>query len=184
MYEEDYYLFYDDTDTYRCYWNDYFKKLAEGYAKKEERFGDYDYEILCTKVFIRNAWYDSVEGVQHYSNWIKVDIDFTSGEVTTSFIELGGSEVEKDEDTGSLVIPEDNIIVDSDYTGSDYNGLMIQSSTDLVGWIKHGFGLTGENGVIVLMSETFSFIPSELWYVFLTGISMFVLIAVVKWVRG
>ena len=56
--------------------------------------------------------------------------------------------------------------------------------TDLISWIKNGFGIGGDNGVLAIIKESFGFIPGEIWAVFAAGISMMVVVAVFKFIRG
>ena len=135
------------------------------------------------KVYMRNAVFDGT--IQHYSNWlyIEVDYEFSDGIGDVTVVEKGGSIGDTPGTTTSDKDVVGSVVTDSNYDGSvDAN--LGGSSNDLLSWIKNGFGLGGDNGVISLLRDTFSFVPGELWAVFLSGIALMVLVAVVKWVRG
>ena len=134
-------------------------------------------------VYIRNSFFDGE--LQHYSNWVYVsfDHDFVNGLEEIVVIEVEGQLKDDPGSVGSGTGINGEVNPDSQYDGTvDAN--WDSSSNDLFSWIKNGFGLSGDNGVISLLSDTFSFIPSELWAVFLSGIALMVLISIVKWIRG
>ena len=180
QYVDDYYMLEDTVQTYKLCWNVNMKKYAQALGNMEDdyptSFGG-EYEIDMTTFYFRNRYSD--DGVRHYSNWVVVEYDVTTGEIISSHIEVEGSDVDLDSD-GKVVKPSGSIVEDSQYNGVDYDGLEQRASTDIVGFIEDGFGFLGNGGVIDLISEVFSFIPSPIWAVFITGISLFVLVALVK----
>ena len=179
-YVDDFYMFEDTVQTYKLCWNGSTKKFATACGKMEENYPTSvggEYEIDKATFYFRNRYYD--DGVRHYSNWVVVEYDWETGETISSHIEIEGSEVDIDSD-GKVAKPSGTIVEDSQYNGVDYDGLEQRESTDIVGFIEDGFGFLGNGGVIDLISEVFSFIPSAIWGVFIAGISLFVLVAIVK----
>ena len=88
------------------------------------------------------------------------------------------------DDNGVPIQPDSNVVQDSEYTGGVNENYERVDGTDLISWIKNGFGLGGDNGVLGMMGESFSVIPGEIWAVFAAGISMMVVVAVFKFIRG
>ena len=70
--------------------------------------------------------------------------------------------------------------------GSDYNKNTINfkdldiSDRSFFNYITSGFGMFGENGLIPMLSATFSFIPEPLWIVMASGISILFFVALFK----
>lgn len=165
---------------------------SDKYEKADEKIMDYVFNDnhklsgMATdyyKVYMRNAYYDGE--YRHYSNWLLVEFDyeFESGQGQTSIIEMGGNV----KDNPGSSNPSDDfiggVVDDSQYDGSvDAN--LSESSSDILGWIKTGFGIGGDNGVIAMLSDAFDFIPSEIWSVMIAGISLMVAVAVFKFIRG
>ena len=184
-YAEKFYLFTEYVDTRKLYFrsteeifekHDVQRKRSEAYPCD---YGGY-YEPLVDEYYIRNHYFDG--DTHHYSNWVVVSFDYESGDIVTTIKELEGSEIEHDEN-GNVVVGTTNQNQNSQY-GDGYDIYSEESSSDIVNFIKSGFGLLGEDGVLTLLSQTFSFIPTELWSVFIAGMALMVLIAIAKFVRG
>lgn len=184
-YAENFYLFTEYVDTRKLYFR-ITEEIFEKHEVQKKRsdaypcdYGGY-YDPLVDTYYIRNHYFDGE--LHHYSNWVVVTFDYESGDIVTNIKEVSGSEIEVD-DSGNVVVGESEKVQDSQYD-DDYDVYSKESSSDIVNFIKSGFGLLGEDGVLTLLSQTFSFIPSELWSVFIAGMALMVIIAVAKFVRG
>lgn len=107
-----------------------------------------------------------------YSDWVRVKI--TRDTVTTEGIPAFGN------GSGAVTSGYDQVKGDSSVGGG--NGQAITGDTSggsygknysvefdsasmsgIIGFIKNGFGLLGDDGLIVLFKETFSFLPAPVW---------------------
>lgn len=191
-YVEDYYAGQSIVETYKLSYKhrhrdnlddgDLHDRMSEDYPT------DYGgiYKIGDEKLYIRNFYYDGT--YKHYSNWIVLEFDseedaWMNPEMNSTVVEKEGSELDVD-DNGVPIQPDSNVVQDSEYTGGVNENYERVDGTDLISWIKNGFGLGGDNGVLGMMGESFSFIPGEIWAVFAAGISMMVVVAVFKFIRG
>jgi hypothetical protein len=191
-YVEDYYAGQSVVDTYKLsYKHSHFKNVEDDELHdrmSEDYPTDYGgiYKIGDEKLYIRNYYYDGT--YKHYSNWIVLEFDseedaWMNPEMNSTVVEKEGSELDVD-DNGVPIQPDSNVVQDSEYTGGVNENYERVDGTDLISWIKNGFGLGGDNGVLGMMGESFSFIPGEIWAVFAAGISMMVVVAVFKFIRG
>ena len=191
-YVEDYYAGQSIVETYKLSYKhrhrdnlddgDLHDRMSEDYPT------DYGgiYKIGDEKLYIRNYYYDGT--YKHYSNWIVLEFDseedaWMNPEMNSTVVEKEGSELDVD-DNGVPIQPDSNVVQDSEYTGGVNENYERVDGTDLISWIKNGFGLGGDNGVLGMMGESFSFIPGEIWAVFAAGISLMVVVAVFKFIRG
>lgn len=141
-----------------------------------EKYGDKGTHVQlknCTFSF-RNRYSDGQ--YTYYSNWVKVYID----EDEDYAIEYDyDDKIHGDENVDyTYKPPNGNNSSDSSYTGSSVNG--DTSISDLANALTNGFGLAGENGMIDMFSDMFGFIPTPVWTLILTGISVLIAIALLK----
>lgn len=182
QYVDEYYLLKETVDTYKLKWN-YDEDIYDKHGCDDNMYNDYPtdyggiYEPIKDYYYIRNHYFDGE--INHYSNWVIVEFDYETGEIKTSFIEKEGSEVEID-DNGKVSIGDSEYVEDSQYTGEDYVGHEEVLGNDLVGWVSDGFGFLGDNGIVQMMSDAFSFLPDFVWVIIGTGLGLFVIIATVK----
>ena len=149
----------EDTDIYNKGFEKVWTKIIYEKLKNTAVY------VNTYKVYMRNAFFDGT--MQHYSNWLYVEVDyeFSDGIGDVTVVEKGGSIGDTPGTTTSDKDVVGSVVTDSNYDGSvDAN--LGGSNNDLLSWIKNGFGLGGENGVISLLRDTFSFVPGELWAVF------------------
>lgn len=144
------------------------------------------YKYGDEKIYMRNYYFDGQ--YRHYSNWIVLEFDpeedaWINPNMNSSVVEKEGSELITDS-SGVPIQPDSDLVIDSEYTGVINENYERVDGTDLISWIKSGFGIGGENGVLAIMKESFSFIPGEIWAVFVAGISLMVVVAVFKFIRG
>lgn len=186
VYEKEF-IFKDVFDTYKLRYviatESY--KYDNGYDAVLQRLfelepGNTTFSVEAYHVYIRNSYFDGNE--QHYSNWVYVSFDHDfSGVNDLVVIEVEGSVEDSPGNIGSGTGINGNVNNDSQYDGSiDVNWQ--ESNDDIVSWISNGFGLLGDNGVISLLQDAFSFIPSFIWAIIATGVGLMVLIGVIKYV--
>ncbi len=80
---------------------------------------------------------------------------FSIGQVASGSVDI----VNGDKDLTTDIV-DDTDIVDSNYI--DVNSTKLQDNDDIIGFIKSGFGLLGESGLIAMLGDVFSFIPSPI----------------------
>ncbi len=191
-YVDDYYVGQTIIDTYKLSYKHHHLDNLDDEELSDRIHEDYPndyggiYEYQDEKIYMRNYYYDGT--YRHYSNWLVLEFDseedaWINPEMNSTVVEKEGSELDID-DNGVPIQPDSNVVQDSEYTGGVNDNYERVDGTDLISWIKNGFGLGGENGVLGMMGESFSFIPGELWAVFAAGISMMVVVAVFKFIRG
>lgn len=193
-YVKDYYVGQTIIDTYKLSYKIGHMKYADDDNLRDKISKEYPndyggvYEFGNHKVYMRNYYYDGT--YRHYSNWVIIEFNPEDGvgswinpDMDTTVVEKEGSELVVDEN-GIPEQPDSNVVTDSDYTGVVNDNYDRVQGTDLLSWISNGFNIGGDNGVISMLSETFSFIPEEIWGVFAAGISMMVVVAIFKFVRG
>lgn len=191
-YVEDYYAGQSIIETYKLSYKHRHRENLDDRELHDKISAEYPtdyggiYKIGDEKLYIRNYYYDGT--YKHYSNWIVLEFDseedaWINPEMNSTVVEKEGSELDVD-DNGVPIQPDSNVVQDSEYTGGVNENYERVDGTDLISWIKNGFGLGGDNGVLGMMGESFSFIPGEIWAVFAAGISMMVVVAVFKFIRG
>ncbi len=109
------------------------------------------------------------------SNWVLVTLDLVNK--TASATE---QDYYDNSDTGGNEYNDDNVNYDSD-TGNSVTGDF--SINGILAYIKSGFGLLGDNGIIALMSRTYLYLPASVWTIIKFFISMLVAICVIKLVK-
>ena len=191
-YVEDYYAGQSIIETYKLSYKHRHRENLDDRELHDKISAEYPtdyggiYKLGDEKLYIRNYYYDGT--YRHYSNWIVLEFDseedaWMNPEMNSTVVEKEGSELDVDDD-GVPFQPDSNVVQDSEYTGGVNENYERVDGTDLISWIKNGFGLGGDNGVLGMMGESFSFIPGEIWAVFAAGISMMVVVAVFKFIRG
>ncbi len=86
--------------------------------------------------------------------------------------------------TADMTDEDDNVIPDDDYNntnvdGRDYTNGEI-SADSFMSYIRSGFGLLGNYGLISLMSGLFSYIPASVWVLLKAGIAMVMTVALAR----
>ena len=191
-YVDDYYVGQTIIDTYKLSYKHHHLDNLNDEELSDRIHNEYPndyggiYEYQDEKIYMRNYYYDGT--YRHYSNWLVLEFDseedaWINPDMNTTVVEKEGCELEVD-DNGIPIQPDSNVVQDSEYVGGVNENYERVDGTDLISWIKNGFGLGGENGVLGMMGESFSFIPGEIWAVFVAGISMMVVVAVFKFIRG
>lgn len=109
------------------------------------------------------------------SNWVKVTFDLiTETSVYEEVESVSGSNVPSDtKKDSSEYYPSDYIYNDDEPYQGDNNG-------GILGYIKNGLGLVGNNSIIALIGNTFSFLPRELTTLLLYGGALLVAVGIVK----
>lgn len=109
------------------------------------------------------------------SNWVKVTFDLiTETSVYEEVESVSGSNVPSDtKKDSSEYYPSDYIYNDDEpYQGDNNSGIL--------GYIKSGLGLVGNNSIIALIGNTFSFLPRELTTLLLFGGALLVAVGIIK----
>lgn len=133
----------------------------------EDREGvKYDYRaIVVYKILAR--WDKSVVE-RYYSNFARVKL----------YISDSDEGFKVDFDT-SVTDSEGNVLDDVQFN-TGLGSVNAISSNDFIGNIASGFKLLGDNGLIALLTSTLSFIPSPLWMIIGTALSIMVIVALFK----
>lgn len=114
----------------------------------------------------------------NYGNWVRVTV--TNDNITTSNTITGASTVTGgyDEiDGSSATFPGVNQKLDGDTVADSQYGKKYSVDIDsadldsVVGKLRKGFGILGDNGLIALLNGFFSFIPDEYFSVLITFVS-------------
>lgn len=109
------------------------------------------------------------------SNWVKVTYDLITE--TSSYEEVksvDGSDVPSDTKYDSSEYYPDDYIYNDNEPAQDSN------SGGIIGYIKSGLGLVGNNSIIALIGNTFSFLPKELTTLLLFGGALLVAVGIIK----
>lgn len=101
-----------------------------------------------------------------YSSWVDVTSDSTGNK--SYLTDPDGDWVGDDEYTGSNS--------DSEFDITKSGGLDVTSFTS---YIKSGFGLLGNYGLISLMSGLFSYVPASVWDLIKTGIAAMIIVLLI-----
>lgn len=109
------------------------------------------------------------------SNWVKVTFDLiTETSVYEEVESVPGSNIPSDtKKDSSEYYPSDYIYNDDEPYQGDNNG-------GILGYIKSGLGLVGNNSIIALIGNTFSFLPRELTTLLLFGGALLVAVGIIK----
>lgn len=156
--------------------------LAEkkGYDNFKDFLDDYKIHYGTGYFYVRNKCI--VNGIVYYSNFVKVTVG--SGSTSAEATELVYPDNYYNENLDKMPGDDFNINDKSDYNGTDIldkvtmvGGVNIY---DISSYVKSGFGMLGDNGLIALMSDLFSFIPSWFWTILAAAVSILVVVSLVK----
>lgn len=128
-------------------------------------------ESVLSKIYF---YARNVSGVK-CSNWVKVTYDLITE--TSSYEEVesvAGSDVPSDTKKDSSEYYPDDYIYNDNEPAQDSN------SSGIIGYIKSGLGLVGNNSIIALIGNTFSFLPKELTTLLLFGGALLVAAGIIK----
>lgn len=149
----------------------------------------YKIDITNDVARLRNAIVDSLSGSIEYrvkldywvmGSWNKSSTELHIGKVFHVELLLDSSDKGFVVNTNNYVTDKDmNVLDDLIYDNNlDFDSNF--SSSDFLGNITSGFNLLGSNGLIPLLTSTLSFIPSPLWVIIGSGLSLMVIIALFK----
>lgn len=128
-------------------------------------------ESVLSKIYF---YARNVSGVK-CSNWVKVTYDLITETSTYEEVEsVAGSDVPSDTKKDSSESYPDNYIYNDNEPAQDSN------SGGIIGYIKSGLGLVGNNSIIALIGNTFSFLPKELTTLLLFGGALLVAVGIIK----
>ena len=124
-----------------------------------------------------NRWDKSITEI-HYSNVVHAYI--TVGYTVRDGLIIEVEYTETDD--------KGNYVQDSPYNdygdGSgllyDNNFTVIEGSGNIFKSMTNGFGILQTGGLLDLLSSTFSFIPVEMWSIIASGVSILILVGIVK----
>lgn len=110
------------------------------------------------------------------SDWVLVTVDIANKTATAT--QQG---YEDNSNTGGDTYNDTNV------DASDNNKNVVDSSNinfgSLSNFIKDGFGLIGNGGIVTLMSRTFIFLPGTFWTIIYFFVSMLVFVCVIKLIK-
>ena len=130
-----------------------------------------------TKIYVRVR--NKVDN--NCSNFVQSEIDFENKTVTNNETDEDGYTVdnaEYDNDDGTVDNEDDS----GNSSNTSYNG-NFGSLSSIMQYIRDGFGLIGNGGILTLMSATFLYLPDSIWIILKFFVSMMVAIALVKLVK-
>lgn len=162
------------------YCSEYDDALDHYFSSINEDLGGKQIQILGADFYVRNKYVDAASGKVHYSNWVRVHYTSNGDNIEVSYSEI---EVDNPDSVGSNGKPAGTLNPDNGYTG-EVQQATVNSASGLVDFVKNGFGLLGNNGLISFLKQTLAFVPVEFWEIIIIGVSFFVLIAIIKFARG
>lgn len=162
------------------YCSEYDDALNFYFSSINEDLGGKQIEILGADFYVRNKYVDAASGKAHYSNWVRVHYTSNGDDIEVSYSEI---EVDDPDSVGSNGKPAGTLNPDNGYTG-EVQQATVNSASGLVDFVKNGFGLLGNNGLVSFLKQTLAFVPVEFWEIIIIGVSFFVLIAIIKFARG
>lgn len=128
-------------------------------------------ESVLSKIYF---YARNVSGIK-CSNWVKVTYDLIAETSTYEEVEsVAGSDVPSDTKKDSSESYPDDYIYNDNEPAQDSN------SSGIIGYIKSGLGLVGNNSIIALIGNTFSFLPKELTTLLLFGGALLVAVGIIK----
>lgn len=116
------------------------------------------------------------------SNWVSTKVSADNKHIATVTDDDGN--VVDDEDYNGQDVNNSNqdTYYDTDYQDGGTNGTVNTdnvSISSILGFIKSGFGLLGDNGIIALMSRTYLYLPASIWTIIKFFVAMLVVIAII-----
>lgn len=159
----------DYSNSQSVKWDDFYKVINEDFGTH----WDTSQPVGVEPFFF---WIRNIKG-NSYSDWVKVKV--TKNNIVTSGNELTGSgTVTKgyEQIDGS----SGEIKTDSSYGKTYHVDPDTKSVSSIIDYIKNGFGLLGDDGLIALFKETFSFLPAPVWTCIISMIAATCIIVIWK----
>lgn len=159
----------DYSNNQSVKWDDFYKVINEDFGTH----WDTSQPVGVEPFFF---WIRNIKG-NSYSDWVKVKV--TKNNIVTSGNELTGSgTVTKgyEQIDGS----SGEIKTDSSYGKTYHVDPDTKSVSSIIDYIKNGFGLLGDDGLIALFKETFSFLPAPVWTCIISMIAATCIIVIWK----
>lgn len=142
----------DYSNSQSVKWDDFYKVINEDFGTH----WDTSQPVGVEPFFF---WIRNIKG-NSYSDWVKVKV--TKNNIVTSGNELTGSGTVtkgyEQIDGSSGETKTDSIYGKTYHVDPD-----TKSVSSIIDCIKNGFGLLGDDGLIALFKETFSFLPAPVW---------------------
>lgn len=153
---------------------------GEGYNAYID-FSDCEYRGTLS---VRNKYVDKDTKTIYYSKTISLLLD-DMGEFGAAVIEVG-ADINNLQSEGLVHATLDDLNTNNDKNITDYptasdNSMSLSS---LISFVKNGFGVLGDNGIIAFLNNTFSGIPDMFWSLITLSVSITVVLLVIKIVRG
>lgn len=159
----------DYSNSQSVKWDDFYKVINEDFGTH----WDTSQPVGVEPFFF---WIRNIKG-NSYSDWVKVKV--TKNNIVTSGNELTGS--------GTVTKGYEQIDgssgetkTDSSYGKTYHVDPDTKSVSSIIDYIKNGFGLLGDDGLIALFKETFSFLPAPVWTCIISMIAATCIIVIWK----
>lgn len=159
----------DYSNNQSVKWDDFYKVINEDFGTH----WDTSQPVGVEPFFF---WIRNIKG-NSYSDWVKVKV--TKNNIVTSGNELTGS--------GTVTKGYEQIDgssgetkTDSKYGKTYHVDPDTKSVSSIIDYIKNGFGLLGDDGLIALFKETFSFLPAPVWTCIISMIAATCIIVIWK----
>ena len=159
----------DYSNNQSVKWDDFYKVINEDFGTH----WDTSQPVGVEPFFF---WIRNIKG-NSYSDWVKVKV--TKNNIVTSGNELTGS--------GTVIKGYEQIDgssgetkTDSTYGKTYHVDPDTKSVSSIIDYIKNGFGLLGDDGLIALFKETFSFLPAPVWTCIISMIAATCIIVIWK----
>ena len=91
--------------------------------------------------------------------------------------------VSQKKNQSQTILSSDNQITSVNSVSSDGLPLSLDNG-NVIEYVKSGMGLGGQNGLIMLIQQTFNFVPKEIWGLVFAGLALSIVLMVVKILRG
>lgn len=129
------------------------------------------YDIDKIEVRVRNRCADKS------SNYVNTTVDYKKKTTTASVVDKDDNKVDDDQYNDTNVDGSNSTdgVLDSISDGT--------SLSDIMAFIRSGFGLLGDYGIIALMSRTYLYLPGSIWTIITFFISMLVVICIIKAIK-
>ena len=159
----------DYSNSQSVKWTDFYKIINDDFGNHKDTSQPIGVEPFY-------FWIRNIKG-NSYSDWVKVKV--TKNNIVTSGNELTGS--------GTVTKGYEQIDGSSGETKTDgvYGKTYhvdpdTKSVSSIIDYIKNGFGLLGDDGLIALFKETFSFLPAPVWTCIISMIAATCIIVIWK----
>lgn len=145
-----------------------FDSAMDNYVKQYGKLKYKGYIISKLRIRIKN-FVDTKS-----SDWVVITIDYDGATTTATVEDDDGNIKEDDEYNGGDVADKDN----------DTSGESIESGiASILDYIRSGFGLLGNGGVIDLMARCFVYLPASIWTMIKFLVAMMVFMAVISLIK-